>query len=45
MNMRVLKSLVIAAILLAPLMLTGCNTVAGAGQDLTGAAKTVQQKL
>jgi len=43
--MRVLKSLVIAAILLAPLMLTGCNTVAGAGQDLTGAAKTVQQKL
>ena len=45
MNMRVLTSMAITAILLAPLLLTGCNTVAGAGQDLTGAAKTVQQKL
>lgn len=36
-----MKAMFTAAIL-ATLMLTGCNTVAGVGEDITGVARTVQ---
>jgi predicted small secreted protein len=46
------KLLLLTAILLAPLVLAGCNTVSGAGQDISGAgtgisntAQKVQQKM
>ncbi len=29
----------------AAISLTGCNTVAGVGQDITGSARTVQRAL
>lgn len=29
----------------AALMLAGCNTVAGVGEDISGAARTVQRAL
>lgn len=32
-----------ALILAAALMLAGCNTVSGIGQDISGAARTVQR--
>jgi predicted small secreted protein len=35
-----MKALVLAA--LAALTLAGCNTIAGAGDDISGAARTVQ---
>lgn len=46
------KFVLLTAILLAPLLLAGCNTVSGAGQDIGNAgagisntAQKVQQKL
>lgn len=39
-----MKRLVIAA-LLATLATAGCNTVAGVGQDITGAAQSVQGNM
>jgi predicted small secreted protein len=43
--MNATKLLVLTAALLAPLMLAGCNTIAGAGTDITSGARTVQQHL
>ncbi len=50
--MRVLKPLALAAALIAPVLVTACNTINGAGKDVAGVgqglsdtAKTVQQKL
>ena len=50
--MRVMKLIAAATVVCAPMLLTACNTVSGAGKDvavvgqgLTDTAKTVQQKL
>lgn len=32
-------------IVLASLVLAGCNTVAGVGEDISGAARTVQSEM
>ena len=36
---------IVVMAMLASLMLAGCNTVAGVGEDITGAARTVQGGL
>lgn len=39
------RGIAILLVLSAVLPLTGCNTVAGVGQDISGSARTVQRAL
>jgi predicted small secreted protein len=39
------RTVVLLALAAALVSLTGCNTVAGVGEDITGSARTVQHAL
>ena len=40
-----MKSLLIIALLTSPLLLSGCNTVKGFGEDISGSATWTQDKI
>lgn len=40
-----MKTLLIIGFGIAPLLLSGCNTMKGVGQDITGSATYVQEKM
>ena len=37
-----MRKLIMAALLAAPLLLTACNTIAGAGKDIEGAGDKIE---
>jgi len=40
-----MKAILLFALIVAPLLLTGCNTVKGFGEDVSGSATYVQDKM
>ena len=40
-----MKALLLLALLALPLLLSGCNTVKGLGQDISGSASWTQEKM
>lgn len=40
-----MKSLLLLPLVLAPLFLSGCNTVKGIGEDISGTASWTQEKI
>ena len=40
-----MKSFLIVALVIAPLLLSGCNTVKGLGEDISGSASWTQDKI
>lgn len=40
-----MKTLLLLPLIVAPLLLSGCNTFKGVGEDITGAASWSQEKI
>ena len=40
-----MKTFLIVALVIAPLLLSGCNTVKGLGEDISGSASWTQDKI
>ena len=41
----IMKTLLLLALTVAPLLLSGCNTVKGLGEDISGSASWTQEKI
>jgi predicted small secreted protein len=41
----IMKTLLLLPLIVAPLLLAGCNTFKGVGEDITGAATWSQEKI
>jgi predicted small secreted protein len=40
-----MKTLLILPLIVAPLLLSGCNTMKGVGEDISGSASWTQEKM
>jgi len=40
-----MKALLLLPLIVAPLLLSGCNTMKGVGEDITGSAAWTQEKI
>jgi predicted small secreted protein len=40
-----MKALLLLPLIVAPLLLSGCNTMKGVGEDITGSAAWTQEKM
>lgn len=40
-----MKTLLLLPLIVAPLLLSGCNTVKGLGEDISGSASWTQEKI
>jgi predicted small secreted protein len=40
-----MKALLLLPLIIAPLLLSGCNTVKGLGEDISGSASWTQEKM